>query len=148
MKRITQPLSSVEWDTCWMAIKYAMNGRNISTGALPSELLGAYYHRWTPGQKQTIARILQDNLDDMKRAYGEDKVYFGDKNIDHPKWMRFLLTLDESTHKILTLKRRKKVECIEFEGVYYPVSDGGWWIGCSALYVPKSAIVKIENKHK
>lgn len=148
MKTITQPLSSVEWDTCWMAIKYAMNGRNISTASLPTILLGAYYHRWTPGEKQTIARILRDNLDEMKCAYGEDKAYFGDKNIDHPKWMKLLLTLDESTHKILTLKRRKKVECIEFEGVYYPVSDGGWWIGCGELYVPKELIVKVDDKNK
>lgn len=144
----TAPLSEVEWDTCWMAIKYAMNGRNVSTASLPKELLRAYYNRWEAGEKQKIVRILRDNLDDLKRAYGEDKAYFGDKNIDHPNWMRFLLTLDENTHKILTLKRRKKVECIEFEGVYYPVSDGGWWAGCGALYVPKDAIVLIEDKNK
>lgn len=144
----TAPLSSVEWATCWMAIKYAMNGRNISTSSLPKELLRAYYNRWEAGEKQKIVRILRDNLDDLKRSYGEDEAYFGDKKIDHPNWMRFLLTLDESTHKILTLKRRKKVECIEFEGVYYPVSDGGWWTGCGALYVPKDAIVLVEDKNK
>lgn len=142
------PLSEVEWDTCWMAIKYAMNGRNISTASLPKELLRAYYHRWSGGEKGQIVRTLRDNLDELKRIYGIDKAYFGDKNIDHHDWMRFLLTLDESTHKILTLKRRKKVECIEFEGVYYPVSDGGWWAGCGALYVPKDAIVLVEDKNK
>lgn len=144
----TAPLSEVEWDTCWMAIKYAMNGRNISTASLPNELLSAYYYRWSAGEKRQIVRTLYDNLDELKRIYGPDKAYFGDKNIDHPNWMRFLLTLDESTHKILTLKRRKKVECIEFEGVYYPVSDGGWWVGCGALYVPKDAIVLVEDKNK
>lgn len=147
-KHNAAPLSEVEWDTCWMAIKYAMNGRNISTASLPKELLRAYYYRWSAGEQRQIVRTLRDNLDELKRIYGTDKAYFGDKNIDHPDWMRFLLTLDESTHKILTLKRRKKVEAIEFEGVYYPVSDGGWWAGCGELYVPNDAIVLVEDKNK
>lgn len=144
MKRITQPLSSVEWDTCWMAIRYAMNRRTAASASLPNELLAAYYDRWTDSQKEMIVRDLRENLENLKRWNEADESYFGDEHIDHPRWMRFLLTLDKSTHKILTLKRRKKVECFEFEGVYYPVSDGGWWVGCGALHVPKDAIVKVE----
>ena len=142
----TAPLSEDEWDTCWMAIRYAMNRMTISSASLPNELLSAYYSRWTPRQKEMIVRELRDNLENLKSWNESEEAYFGDKNIDHPNWMRFLLTLDESTHKILTLKRRKKVEAIEFEGVYYPVSDGGWWAGCGALYVPKDAIVLIEGE--
>lgn len=144
----TAPLSEVEWDTCWMAIRYAMNRRSAASASLPTELLEAYYFRLTSRQKEMIVRDLRDNLENLKSWNESDEAYFGDKNIDHPNWMRFLLTLDESTHKILTLKRRKKVECIEFEGVYYPVSDGGWWVGCGALYVPKDAIVLVEDKNK
>lgn len=144
----TAPLSEVEWDTCWMAIRYAMNRRSAASASLPTELLEAYYFRWTARQKEMIVRDLRDNLESLKSWNESDKAYFGDKKIDHPNWMRFLLTLDESTHKILTLKRRKKVEAIEFEGVYYPVSDGGWWAGCGALYVPKDAIVLVEDKNK
>ena len=146
MKPKPKPLTAVEWDTCWMAIRYAMNRRTAASASLPNELLAAYYDRWTDNQKEMIVRDLRENLENLKSWNEVEVAYFGDKNIDHPRWMRFLLTLDKSTHKILTLKRRKKVECIEFEGVYYPVSDGGWWVGCGALYVPKDAIVKVEDK--
>lgn len=60
---------------------------------------------------------------------------------------RYGNTKDRSFRKKVK-ERRKKVECIEFEGVYYPVSDGGWWAECGALYVPKDAIVLVEDKNK
>ena len=139
MKRNTQPLTAVEWDTCWMAIRYAMNRRTAASASLPTELLAAYYDRWTDGQKEIMARDLRDHYDDFG--------CFGDKNIDHPRWMRFMLTLDQKTHYMVTAsdgKTTETVECIEFEGKYYPISGSRkWWEGAGELYVSHDCIVKV-----
>lgn len=146
IKRNTDPLSPVEWDTCWMAIRYAMNRMTAASASLPGELLSAYFHRWSDRQKQMIVRDLRDNLEDLKRWNETDEAFFGDKGIDHPIWMRFLLTLDNSTHKIVTLTDGSKVECIEYNGKYHPLSDHAWWNGAGATYMAESAIVLVEDK--
>lgn len=67
------------------------------------------------------------------------------------QWLRAKFASDVEPERYDNTKDRalrKKVECIEFEGIYYPVSDGGWWEGCGALYVPKDAIVLVEDKNK
>ena len=63
------PLSTVEWDTCWMAIRYAMNRRTAASASLPTELLAAYYDRWTDGQKEMIVRDLWENLENLIYNY-------------------------------------------------------------------------------
>lgn len=148
MKTKPKPLTSVEWDTCWMAIRYAMNRRTAASASLPTELLAAYYDRWTDGQKEIIVRDLRDNLEHLKSWNETDEAYFGDKNIDHPRWMRFLLTLDQKTHYMVTAsdgKTTEAVECIEFEGKYYPISGSRrWWEGAGELYVSNDCIVKVD----
>lgn len=84
--KANKPLSSIEWDTCWMAIRYACGRQTIASAMLPRDLIDAYYDRWTDGQKQMIAKDL--------RNYLETHEYFGSKNIDHPEWMRFLHILE------------------------------------------------------
>ena len=64
-----RPLSSIEWDTCWMAIRYAMNRRTAASASLPTELLAAYYDRWTDGQKEMIVRDLWENLENLIYNY-------------------------------------------------------------------------------
>lgn len=143
-QRNTQPLTSVEWDTCWMAIRYAMNRRSAASAALPTDLLAAYYDRWTDGQKEMIVRDLRENLEDLKRWNDTEEAYFGDKGIDHPIWMRFLLTLDKSKHVMLTLTDGSKVTCFEYEGRYYPVSGRRWWEGPGITTVMKEAVIFIQ----
>lgn len=137
-QKITKSLSSVEWVTCWMAIRYAMNRQTIASASLPRELLSAYYDRWSDGQKEIIARGLREHYDDFG--------CFGDKKVDHPEWMRFLLTLDEHTHKIVTTTNDQNIECIEFEGRYYPISgDRKWWKVVGELYVDPEQIKSAET---
>lgn len=138
-KTNTNPLTAVEWDTCWMAIRYAMNRQTIASASLPRELLSAYYDRWRERQTEAIIKDLRDNI--------SAHTYFGNKNIDHPEWMRFLLTLDEHTHKIVTATNGQDIECIEFEGKYYPISgDRKWWKGVGELYVDPEQIKSARDK--
>lgn len=143
------PLTAVEWDTCWMAIRYAMDRQTIASASLPRELLSAYYDRWSGGQKETISVELHEYLEDKKRALKTNDVYFGDKKIDHPEWMRFMLTLDPKAHCTVTATHGKKteaVECIEYDGKYYPISGvHRWWDGVGNLTVAGECITNVEK---
>lgn len=139
--KTTNPLTAVEWDTCWMAIRYAMNRETIASASLPRELLRAYYDRWSDAQKRTIADDLHDHYEDFG--------CFGNKGIDHPEWMRFMLTLDQKEHCIVTASdgiMTEKVECIEFEGKYYPISGAHkWWEGVGDLTVVGECVKNVEK---
>lgn len=138
----TKPLTEIEWTTCWMAIRYAMGRCSAASASLPVELLTAYFYRWTEAQKRAIVRDLRNHLDDVKCWNDTDEAYFGDKNIDHPIWMRFLLTLDRSAHVEVTLESELKVEAFEYEGRFYPLN---WWDGPGIKYIDPDAIVKIQK---
>lgn len=143
MKIKHKPLSSVEWDTCWMAIRYAMNRQTIASATLPRVLLREYYDRWSGGQKKTIFSDLRDNYDD----YG----CFGSKYIDNHEWMRFMLTLDPKAHCIVTAsdgENTETVECIEFEGKYYPISGSSrWWDGAGGgMYIAAEYIKSVKSE--
>lgn len=92
--KANKPLTDIEWDTCWMAIRYACGRKTIASAMLPRDLIDAYYHRWTDSQKQLIAKDL--------RSYLETHEYFGSKNIDHPEWMHFLMLLENKNEESWT----------------------------------------------
>lgn len=138
-----KPLSDIEWTTCWMAIRYAMDRRSAASASLPGELLAAYFYRWSDAQKRAIVRDLRNHLEDVKRWNNADEAYFGDKNIDHPIWLRFLLTLDQSAHVEVTLGSGLKVEAFEYEGRFYLLC---WWGGPGIKYIDPDAIVKIQKQ--
>jgi hypothetical protein len=137
-----KPLSEIEWTTCWMAIRYAMGGRSAASASLPGELLAAYFNRWTAAQKRAIVRDLRQHLENIKLWNDTDEAYFGDKNFDHPIWMRFLLTLDRSAHVEVTLESGRKVEAFEYEGRFYPQC---WWDGPGVKYIDSDAIMNIQK---
>lgn len=137
-----KPLSEIEWTTCWMAIRYAMSRCSAASASLPGELLAAYFYRWTDAQKRAIVRDLRNHLDDVKCWNDTDEAYFGDKNIDHPIWMRFLLTLDRAAHVEVTLESGRKVEAFEYEGRFYPQC---WWDGPGVKYIDSDAIMNIQK---
>lgn len=140
-KTNTNPLTTVEWDTCWMAIRYAMNRQTIASASLPRKLLSAYYDRWSDEQKEIIARDLREHYDDFG--------CFGDEKIDHPEWMRFMLTLDPKVHYAVTASdgiMTEKVKCVEYEGKYYPISGSHrWWNGVGDLTVAGECITNVEK---
>ena len=125
-KNQNEPLSLVEWETCWMAIKYAMNGRNISTVALPKLMLKAYNDRWSEIERQQIVKLLRDNLEEIEQRTGKT-AYFGSEDIDHPEWMKLLLTLEKSSHKELTFRNGEKHLAIQFGKKWYPLDWYKYW---------------------
>lgn len=138
----TKPLTEIEWTTCWMAIRYAMGRSSAASASLPRELLEAYLDRWSDAQKRTIVRDLRDYLEDDKRWNDSDEGFFGDKNIDHHIWMKFLLTLDKSAHVEITLKNGRKEVAFEYEGFYYELS---WWSSCSPFPIRPCDIISFEK---
>jgi len=135
-----KPLSDVEWDTCWMAMRYAMNRQTIASASLPDQLIKAYFHRWSKPQKASIVRELKQNLDDFEHA-------FGNPQIDKPVWIKFMNALDESTHyKVILID---DTTCTAFEvgekvhslEKYIEQPYHNW-------YIPKENIKQIIGKDK
>lgn len=90
-------LTSFEWDLLWMAIRYSMNGKTISTGSLPRQIMEEWYEFLTKDQKAAIVRDLKTNLE----MHGT----FGMETIDHPIWFKFMRALDEDSHyEIVTIE--------------------------------------------
>lgn len=141
--KTNNPLSSVEWTTCWMAVRYAMDRQSIQSASLPRDLLHAYWMRWTNGQKAMIARDLREHLEEVRSWNNQGDGYFGDKDIDHPEWMKFLLTLDITTHKQIKLIDGNIVTVFEYDGRFYPLD---WWKGPGVKYVDPDAIEEIKDE--
>lgn len=120
----TNPLTRIEWDTCWMAIRYAMGRKTIASATLPRELCQAYFYRWSEDQKTMIVRDLRQHLQDIARWNGDSTAYFGQKNIDHPEWMRFLLCLEEKSHITIKDNEGNTHKAFKFNGKIYPLD---WW---------------------
>lgn len=120
----TNPLTDIEWDTCWMAIRYAMGRMTIASATLPRELCQAYFYRWSENQKTMIVRDLRQHLQDVARWNGDSSAHFGNKNIDHPEWMRFLLCLEEKSHITIKDTVGNTHKAFKFNGKLYPLD---WW---------------------
>lgn len=116
----TKPLSTIEWDTLWMAVRYAMNGSTISTASLPDEILKAYYYRLSEQEKSMLVKLLKDNIIEMKRLGYEA---FGHQEIDAPKWYKLLGALDTENHFYMVEKANKenKFICFEANGDIIPL---------------------------
>ena len=120
-----------------MAVRYAMGRRTAASASLPRQLLEAYLHRWTDAQKLQLVY-------DLKAFMGDFGV-FGDETIDHPEWIRFLLTLDRSSHQHADLTDGTTIAVFEHQGTYYPLD---WWTGPGVKYVPRESIALIAELKK
>lgn len=125
----SNPLSDIEWSTCWMSIRYAMNRRTIDSVTLPIHLLQAYYDRWNDAQKRLIIQDLKQNFHDYKK--------FGDENIDHPVWMKFWYTLDKTKHLCLSLIDGSEIVGFKWNDKYYPLD---WWDQIGEIYISEESV--------
>lgn len=139
-------LSAAEWDTCWMAVRYAVGGQSISTSSLPFELLSAYWRRWSVGEKARLLSILNDHLESVRRLTGKSEVCFGDRIVDHKQWELFRRTLDSGQHIEVSLASGRVLLCVEYVGDYYPISgDQTWWVGRGFPRIEKGVIVTVGS---
>ena len=110
------PLSNVEWTTCWMAIRYSMNGQTISTATLPQDLIKAYWGRWSDGEKKTIAIDLERNQEMWENAFGHPE-------IDRPQWIKFWKCCDVANHYKIKLIDGKEAIVFNANGRIYPLEE-------------------------
>lgn len=132
MKKLTE----VEWTTCIMAIRYAMNGQTIATATLPQLLVEEYWNRWSDSQKKLIAQELKNN-----EQYLGDRAY-GNSKIDRPKWLKFRAACDRDSWFEVTDIEGNDHTCFKVEGRIYPLDK---YINQphAEIYLPEEHIEKI-----
>jgi len=108
-------LTMFEWDLLWMAIRYSMNGRTISTGSLPTQIMAEWYEFLTKGQKKSIVKDLEENL----KMCG----VFGMETIDHPVWFKFMKALDEDNHYEIVTIHGEVITVFEANDRIYPLRE-------------------------
>lgn len=113
------PLSEIEWTTLWMAIRYAMNRQTIASATLPEDVIKAYYHRLSEGQRKSIVRDLADNEEMFSRMDGHSA--FGSPTIDRPHWLRFWYALDDNRHYQVKLTNGEEITVFDLEGEIIPL---------------------------
>lgn len=118
-----KPVSDIEWDTCWMAIRYAMNRQTIASATLPTDLIKAYWHRWTDDQKRQIAKDLKQNEEYYSTLKITDEKAFGNENIDRPVWIKFMNACDIDNHHKGQLKDGSTYEMFQVHDKLYPLKQ-------------------------
>lgn len=88
------PLTSIEWTTLWMALRYAMGRQTIASAMLPQEVVEAYFKRLTEPQKAMIARDLGEHFNE----HG----CFGDPSIDNRDWLKLMRACHKDSHITVT----------------------------------------------
>jgi len=115
------PLSDIEYDTCWMAIRYAQNRTTISCSTLPNRLIEEYWYRWTDEQKQDIVIDLERNEKTYSKFNGAKA--FGDENIDRPSWLKFWKALDVKNHTTVRTTDGSEYVVFEANDRIYPLNS-------------------------
>jgi hypothetical protein len=116
-------LTDLEWDTCWMAIRYAMNRQTIASSTLPHQLIESYYNRWTDSQKRMIAKDLSDNESDVLRWSDGKHKAFGHSTIDRPQWLKFWSACDIDNHVNIELPNGQTVAAFKANDRIYPLKE-------------------------
>lgn len=137
-----KPLTDVEWDTCWMSIRYAMGRQTAASASLPKELCRAYFYRWSDNQKEMIVKDLRQHLKDVARWNGDGSAFFGNKNIEHPEWMKFLLCLDKAERLTLIDTEGNVHQAFKFNEKFYPID---WWRYLGEQYYNPEHICQKQN---
>lgn len=119
----TNRLTEIEWDTCWMAIRYAMNRQTIASSTLPHQLIESYYNRWTDSQKRMIARDLSENERDVQHWSDGKLKAFGHEKIDRPQWLKFWSSCDIDNHISIELSNGQKVTAFKANDRIYPLKE-------------------------
>jgi transposase len=114
------PLTDLEWTTCWMAIRYAMNRQTIAATTLPQDIIRSYYCRFAEWQKKSIVKELEKNERDFKDFLTVTP--FGHPDIDRPHWLRFWQALNTESHFNVLLTDGEIITCFKVGERVYPLN--------------------------
>lgn len=133
----TLPLTDIEWTTCWMALRYAVNRQTIAASMLPTQVVRAYYNRMTYLQKHQIV----EDLKRQNQMWG-DKA-FGDPKIDKNTWLKFWKAMQTDSHRNIYLKDGSVHKSFCFNGTWFPLKQ---YIASPFIdtYIQKQFIKKIQ----
>ena len=142
------PLSSLEWDTCWMSVMYALHDKRCLF--LLRDLLRSYFYRWTPSQKEVLVKELKGWLFEMTGNFsldfdgGPDDECFWVNGTSVYYWVLFVSTLDQTSHERVFLKQSGvEVECFELGDRFYPISPVSWWDYDELKYFCLDQVVRV-----
>lgn len=127
-------LTGIEWETCWMAIRYAMGRQTIASATLPADLIRAYKDRWTQDQLDSI-------YVDLKR-HEEMHDTFGHKDIDNIHWQKFKEYCNKSNRHLVTTTDGKDRVCFKVDNRFYDVQSY-MNMPRQEIYIPEENIKKI-----
>lgn len=109
------PLNSVEWTTCWMAIRYAMNRHSIASISLPHELVKAYGERWSEVEKEMLSNEIKKDL----HVVSEEDGFWSDSRT----WLKFASYLDIKSHYKVKGIDNAVYDVFDAGDRVYPVSE-------------------------
>lgn len=134
-------LSSIEWTTLWMAIRYAMNRETISSATLPELIIENYYNRLSDNQKKSIVNDLRNNYKDFGNTA------FGNKLVDKPIWLKFWYALDSKYHYDVKLIDGSIVTVFDCLDRVIPLSS---YLENpnKMIFIPEENILEIINKNE
>jgi hypothetical protein len=138
-----QPLTSIEYDTMWMAVRYASGRNTIASASLPYEIIESYWERLTDGQKLQLYNDINDEIEDCEKWEKNEGISL---KCDEP-WYQFRALLDNTNRYLVTAKDGKKTEkitCFEYKDKFVPISE---WIKNPYIfvYVAPECIIKSEK---
>jgi len=138
--KLFSELSEHEWVLIWMAMRYCLGRQSISAATFPSMIVSFYYKRMTSKQRYMLAKDIEWYLNNNETI--------GNKNIDHPIWLRFYNALKfDSIHYDVTVKENgeeKIISCFQADDLFYPLEE---YLNNPELkcYIPKELIVDVKT---
>ena len=89
-----------------------------------------------------IVKDLRQHLKDVARWNGDGSAFFGNKNIEHPEWMKFLLCLDKAERLTLIDTEGNVHQAFKFNEKFYPID---WWRYLGEQYYNPEHICQKQN---
>lgn len=135
MKKIKK-LSDNEWTLIWSSMRYFMGRMTIVSATFPDIIIKDYFLRMSKHQKLML-------YDDMK-SYLENNTFFGNKDIDDPRWQKFMSIMNEDAYVNVLGIDNKKYLCFKANNRFYSIErylNEPW----SECYIDKESIKEITS---
>ncbi len=122
-----EEISGFQHTLLWMAVRYAVGRRSITSLMLPNEIINNWGHLLAEQHKRLMFRDVIEFVVDEKRFLKEASA----EDIEDNTWLKFASWLDETNRYTVEAENDGKSEtseCFLFMGKYYPVKGLDWWV--------------------